>query len=314
MKWYEIIINTTEEASDAMSEMLTSIGAGGVAIEDPNDIRKELLKPGTLDYADQAFFDNLGEDVKIKAYFSNEKNLNELIGLINEKINFIGNFLDTGKGYMGYNEVDDEDWATSWKKYYKPIKIAERVVIKPSWEQYEESGGDIVIELDPGMAFGTGTHETTMMCAQLLEKYLKDGDSILDLGCGTGILSIIAYKLGAKDIKAVDIDEVAVKVATDNCKLNNADKGIEVLKGVLGDVLPFKYDVVIANIIASVIVDISESMPYYVNKEGYFLTSGIIKERKQEVLDAYASKGFKAVEILEMGEWVAIAFKCQGSL
>jgi ribosomal protein L11 methyltransferase len=314
MKWYEVIINTTDEASDAISEMLTSIGAGGVAIEDPNDIRKELLKPGTLDYADQAFFDNLGEDVKIKAYFSNDKNLNELIELINEKIKFVGNFLNTGKGYMGYNEVDDEDWATSWKKYYKPVKIAERVVIKPSWEQYEASCDDIVIELDPGMAFGTGTHETTMMCAQLLEKYLKEGDSTMDLGCGTGILSIIAHKLGAKNITAIDIDDVAVNVAVENCKINNADDGIKVIKGVLSDVEPFKHNIVIANIIASVIVDISESMPYYVNKEGYFLTSGIIKERKQEVLDAYNSKGFKAVEILEMGEWVAIAFKCQDSL
>ncbi len=314
MKWYEIIINTTEEASDAISEMLTSIGAGGVAIEDPNDIRRELLKPGTLDYADQEFLDNLGEDVKIKAYFSDDKNLNELIALINEKINFIGNFLDTGKGYAGYNEVDDEDWATSWKKYYKPVKVGEKVVIKPSWESFEASVEDIVIELDPGMAFGTGTHETTVMCSQLLEKYLKEGDTLLDLGCGTGILAIIAHKLGAKDITAVDIDEVAVKVARENCRLNNVISGINVVKGVLKDVKPFKYDIVIANIIASVIVDISDLMPYYVNDEGYFLTSGIIKERKQDVLDAYTSKGFKVEEVLEMGEWVAIAFKCQGSL
>ncbi|MDP4179845.1 MAG: 50S ribosomal protein L11 methyltransferase [Bacillota bacterium] len=310
MKWYEIVINTTEEASDAVSEMLTSIGAGGVAIEDPNDIRREILKPGTLDYADDEFLNKLGEDVIIKAYFSDEKNFSELIGFIKEKINYISNFLDVGKGYSGYNEVDDEDWATSWKKYYKPIKISDSIVIKPSWEDYNKAPGEIVIELDPGMAFGTGTHETTRMCAQLLEKFLKSGDTVLDLGCGTGILAIIADKLGASSISAVDIDEVAVRVARENCQLNMASNKINIKKGILEDIEPKQHDVVIANIIASVIVNISKLMPSYVKKGGYFLTSGIIKERKDEVLKAYESLGFSCELILDMGEWVAIAFKC----
>jgi len=313
MKWYEIIINTTNEASDAISEMLTTVGAGGVAIEDPLDIRNELAKPGTLDYADAEFLDKLGDDVVIKSYFSSEKNFSEILMIIQEKLAFIAGFLDVGKGYMGYNEVDDEDWATSWKKYYKPIKITDHVVIKPSWEEYDVKEGDVVIELDPGMAFGTGTHETTMMCSQLSEKYLKSGDRVLDIGCGTGILSIIASKLGAKEVDAIDIDEVAVKVSKENCLINKACN-INVSKNILSDLKPTKYDMVVANIIATVIVDISKIMPDYIKKGGYFITSGIIKERKQEVIEAYTANSFTCETVIEMGEWVAIAFKCQSSL
>ncbi len=314
MKWIELRIKTTEEASDAISEMLTSIGSGGVAIEDPNDIRREISKPNTLDYVDDEFVQSLGEDVIIKAYFQGDTNINELQSIIKEKISYISNFLSTGEGYIGYSEIDEEDWATAWKKYYKPLKISNKVVVKPTWEAYEAKTDEMVIELDPGMAFGTGTHETTRMCAMLLEKYLKAGDSLLDLGCGTGILSIIGVKLGAKNAKAVDIDEVAVKVAKENCRLNYVDQDIEVCKGILSDVKPEKNDIVIANIIASVIIDISQSIPYHVKADGYFITSGIIKERKDEVLEAYLKNGFTCEEVIEMGEWVAIAFKCQGSL
>ncbi len=314
MKWHEIKVVTTEEASDAVSEMLTSIGAGGVAIEDPNEIKREILKPNSLDYADEEFFNSLGEDVVIKAYFQGDSNVFELVELIKEKINYISQFLDVGKGYEGYSEVDDEDWSTAWKKYYKPIHISEKVVIKPSWEEYDIKDGETVIEMDPGMAFGTGTHETTRMCAQLLERYIKNGDKVLDVGCGTGILSIIAAKLGATGIKAVDIDEVAVKVAKENCEINAVSKDVTVSRGVLDDVSREKYDIVIANIIANVIIDIAKVVPYYVKEEGFFITSGIIKERKDEVMESYLKLGFSCEEVLEIGEWVAMVFKCQNSL
>ncbi len=314
MKWFEVIVTTTEEACDAVTEMLTTIGAGGVAIEDPNEIRREISRPDSLDYADDEFLNSLGTDVTVKAYFNGSLNITELSSLIKEKLSFIANFLDVGKGYSGFSEIDDEDWATSWKKYYKPFKISNKVVIKPSWEEYEKAPDDIVITLDPGMAFGTGTHETTRMCSQLIEKYIKPENTVIDVGCGTGILSIIAVKLGAKRATLIDVDETAVKVSLENAELNGVQDAVKVFKSDLRGVVPEKYDVVVANIIADVIVGISKAVPDYLKNEGYLITSGIIKERLSDVLAAYEGCGFSRVETLEMGEWVAVVFKCQSSL
>jgi ribosomal protein L11 methyltransferase len=314
MKWTEVCIKTTEEAYDAVSEMLNSIGAGGVVIEDPNEIRRQIESPGSLDYADPEFMDSLGTEVTVKAYFNQELSPEELAVLIQEKLKFISQFLDTGRGYQGSNQVDDEDWATAWKKYYKPFHISDSVVIKPSWEEYEKQTGELVIEMDPGMAFGTGTHETTRLCSQLLEKYVKKEDTVIDVGCGTGILSIIAVKLGASHAEAIDIDEVAARVSKENCAINGVIDRITVRKGVLADLEPQKADIVVANIIADVVIGLSGLMPTYLQKDGVLLTSGIIRERRDDVVKAYTGLGFDLLEILEMGEWVAIAFKCPDSL
>lgn len=314
MIWHEIRIKTTEEAYDAITEMLTSIGAGGVAIEDPNDIIGALSKPDSLDYADDEFLSGLDEAVTIKAYFPEERNISELTSLIEEKLKFISQFLEVGEGLVGTSSVDDEDWSTSWKKYYKPLNLTDRLVIKPSWENYESKNKEIVVEMDPGMAFGTGTHETTKMCSVLLEKYVKPGDTVVDLGCGTGILSIIAAKLGAKAVTAVDIDEVAVRVAKENCEINSVGDKVEVYRGVIDDLKNEKADIIVANIIANVIIDISGKVSSYLKENGLFITSGIIKERSQEVMETYTKLGFKCEQFEELGEWVAIVFRCLDSL
>ncbi len=316
MKWYEIRINTTDEASDAVSEMLTSMGAGGVAIKDPFDIRKEIEKPDTLDYADDHFLEALGEDVIISAYFQNGLNIDDLLKQIDEGLQNISQFLDTGKGLEGYGEVDDEDWSTAWKKYYKPIKLTDRIVIKPTWEEYKAEERDIIIEMDPGMAFGTGTHETTQMCSILLDKYVGCDHDVLDVGCGSGILSIIASKLGAKKVEAIDIDEVAVRVAKENIEINGETLKIKTFKAVLSDLQAEeqKFDIIVANIIANVIIDLSSLLPYYLKKNSLFITSGIIKERKQDVIDACLKNGMSCIDSLEMGEWVAMVFRCPDTL
>ncbi len=314
MKWTEVKITTTGEASDAVSEMLMTLGANGVAIDDPDDIRIEIAKPNTLDYADEEFVNSLGSDVVIKAYFSEDKNSSEILMLAKEKMAVISEFLDTGSYKVETANLDEEDWANNWKKYYKPVHITEKVVIKPSWEEYDARDREIVIEINPGMAFGTGTHETTRLCIQMLEKYLNPGDSVLDAGCGTGVLAITAAKLGASRITAFDIDEVAVRVTKENCELNKVSDKIDSFSGELKNVQPVKYDVVIANIIANVIISISADIKKYIKKDGIFITSGIIKERKQEVLDTYTKLGFKCESIVELGEWTAIALRCQDSL
>ncbi len=317
MKWYEIRVNTTNEASEAVSELLTSMDAGGIAIIDPFDIRKEIFKTDTLDYADDEFIESLGEDVIIKAYFQNTLDINDVLKQINDGLENISQFLNVGKGLEGYGEIEDEDWSTSWKKYYKPFRLTDRIVIKPTWEHYDVLENEIVVEMDPGMAFGTGTHETTQMCSKLLDKYMNNDFEVLDVGCGTGILSIIAAKLGAKNVEAIDIDEVAVKVALENVTTNKENSNINVFRGVLTDLKQNdkKYDIIVANIIANVIIDLATVIPYYLKrKDSLFITSGIIRERKQEVIDACVKNKLSCIETLEIGEWVAMVFKCQDTL
>lgn len=306
MNWYEVVITTTHVASDAVCNMLEELGTSGVVIIDPCDIRCEIEKPNTLDYADDEFLNSLGEDVDIKAYFGEDIDVKNLMYKIQQKIDFMSQFLDVGKVTIQINKVDGEDWGNSWKKYYKPIRISDRVVIKPSWEEYQKMPSDIVVELEPGMAFGTGQHETTKLCSKFLEKYVKQGDKVLDVGTGTGILSIISKKLGANRVVAVDIDETCVKVARENCEYNKEQ--VEVSCGVLGDVKECDFDVVVANIIANVIIDFAKHLPSYVKKDGYFIASGIIEERKDEVIQAVTSNGFSLLECIKDKDWVAMVF------
>jgi len=211
-------------------------------------------------------------------------------------------------------EVNDEDWSNAWRKYYKPFRLSERIMVKPSWEEFEAGAEDIVIELDPGMAFGTGTHETTKMCAVLVDKYINKDDVVMDIGCGTGILSIVAAKLGASEVVAVDVDEVAVKVTKENCRVNGTDGVVDAFKGTILDIKDIKADLIVANIIADVIIDMAKDLSKYLKADGIFITSGIIKERKQQIIEEYQKYGFYLVESMENGEWVAMVFKCRDSL
>lgn len=306
MKWREIRIVTTNEAADAVSEMLDSFGAGGVLIEDPYEIRKEIEKVDHLDCVDDSL-NQLGEDVTIKAYFNEEVDIERIIAGIKERLENINAYLPVGRGFAGVFEVDDEDWSNAWKKYYKPLQVSKRVVVKPSWEEYKAGGDEIIIELDPGMAFGTGSHETTRMCADMLDRFIKQGDTVMDVGCGSGILSIIAAKLGACKVVAFDIDEVAVKVTRENIARNSVEDRVEVFKGVLEDVAPKKYNIIVANIIADVIISIAELIPRYLQAGGLFIASGIIKERRNDVADTYLKLGFELQEEKTEGEWVTLA-------
>ncbi|AGB18795.1 50S ribosomal protein L11 methyltransferase [Thermoanaerobacterium thermosaccharolyticum] len=303
MKWLEVKVTTSVEAEEAITNIMHEIGAGGVVIEDPNDL-KMLNDDSEWDYVDPDMIVN-SDKVVISAYFPLMPNTVDKVSIIKDRIMGLKEYnLDIGDFTFETSEVDDNDWANSWKKHYKPFKIGKRVVIKPSWEDYTSLGNDIVVELDPGMAFGTGSHETTKMCIEFLEDNVKPNDVVFDVGCGTGILSIVSSKLGAKKVYAVDLDDVAIKVASLNVKLNNLNN-VEVLKSDLLHELTGKADLIVANIIADIIIKATYDIHEKLNENGIFISSGIIKDRKDDVLDAI-SKYFDIIDIKEDGEWIAI--------
>lgn len=308
MKYIELQVLTTTEASDAVSELLYDEGAAGVLIEDPNDFNELNKDKRSWDYVGEELVKLLGEDTKVKGYFLSAEFSEDKLKSIESRVNMLGEFgLDNGKGIVTTREVDDEDWANAWKKYYKPVKVGERVVIKPTWEDYVAGADEVIVELDPGMAFGTGTHETTIMCVKLLEKYVKSHSTVFDVGCGSGILGITAAKLNAGRVVCVDIDELSCKVSRENAELNRVLDKLDIRCGNLLDVVDNKADIIIANIIADIIISFSEDAMGFLNKGGIFISSGIIRDRRDDVLKKLEATGFKVLEVLSMGEWCAIA-------
>ena len=308
MKWIEIIVTTNQIASEAINELLMSKGANGTEIVDQEAFRQVLENNRYLDYADDGLIDSYGTNVIIKAYFSEDRDALKLSDEIRASLLEMKEYLDTEPGIVKYALRDDVEWKDTWKQYFKPFQFTENIVIKPSWEEYIKKPGDIVIELDPGMAFGTGTHETTRMCAILGEKHIRTGDDVLDLGCGTAILALSAVKLGAKAALAVDIDDSAVKAARQNVENNNESHKIKVIQGELHQLPQKPYDLIYINIIADIILSLSDEIKNYVGKDTRILLSGIIKSRCDEVKKVYESIGFTLVEEMTQGEWVAMVF------
>lgn len=309
MEWSEVSITVNREAVEAVTSFIHDMGVN-VSIYDPADV-KDLKSESDWVIVDDSLISSDIENVIIKAYFLS-KDVKEKIIVIKNQLIVISKYIDVGKYKISICSVNQEDWENEWKKYYKPIKVGERVVIKPSWEYYKSSEHDIVVELDPGMAFGTGTHESTRMCIKLLEKFIKCGDSVFDVGCGSGILSICASKLGALEIVAVDVDPIAISSTITNTSINNISN-IEVLEGTI-DVIDKakKADIIIANIVADVIINIAESVKDYLLKDGIFICSGIVKDRLFEVNQCFSKKEFEVLSVATEGEWVAIAFKNKG--
>jgi ribosomal protein L11 methyltransferase len=310
MKWSEFAIQTTNEAVEPVSNILHEAGASGVVIEDPLELVKERenvfgeiyhLNPD--DYPD--------EGVVIKAYLPVNSFLGDTIDAIKESINNLLLFdIDLGKNVVSISEVNEEEWATAWKKYYNPVKISERFTIVPTWEDYTPvSSDELIIELDPGMAFGTGTHPTTVMCIQALERTVTPGDLVVDVGTGSGVLSIAAALLDAKRIQSLDLDEVAVQSAKQNVEINNVQDKVSVSQGNLLDGVNEQADIVVANILAEVIMRFTDDVAKVVKPDGYFIASGIIQTKKQDVKEAIIASGFTVEETILMEDWVAIIAK-----
>ncbi|MBZ0605043.1 50S ribosomal protein L11 methyltransferase [Clostridioides difficile] len=309
--WIEVTIKTTTEAVEPITNILYEQGAGGAVIEDPKDFLFQKKNELDWDYVEEEVFKkNEEDDVLIKTYVSEEKNVMEFVEIIKQKVLGLKDFgIDIGEGSVSLDQVNEADWANAWKAYYKPTKVGQRVVVKPTWEDYDMQDGDLIIELDPGMAFGTGTHETTSMCIRELEKYVNKDSKVFDIGCGSGILAIAAAKLGAKEVVAVDLDEVAVKVAKENVLENKVEKSVSVMHGNLTDVIKDKADVIVANIIADIIKILAKDVQNFMKEDAIFISSGIILDKVEEVKESLIENGFEIVEVQKLGEWSAIVSK-----
>lgn len=312
MKWSEISVHTANEAVEPISNILHEAGASGVVIEDPFELTKERRDQyGEIYQLDP--HDYPEEGVIVKAYLPINSFLGETVEEIKNAISNLLSFnIDIGKNEVSISEVNEEEWATAWKKYYHPVKISKRFTIVPTWEEYTPvSSDELIIELDPGMAFGTGTHPTTVMCIQALEHIVQADDHIIDVGTGSGVLSIAGAMLGAKAVTALDLDEVAVRSAKINIKLNKVQDIVEVSQGNLLDNIHVQAEVIVANILAEVIVSFTDDVAQAVKPGGHFIASGIIQQKKQAVKDAMTASGFEIVETIQMEDWVAIIGKKQ---
>lgn len=301
MRYMEVCIRCRREAAEAVANLLGELAGGGYAVDDPMDIITNQQK-GAWDATDLVPGDPAW--VTLRAWLADAGSLEQTRLRLEQGLAEIRTL---GLGEVEapvYTWVQEEDWANNWKAYFKPLRVGQRLVVIPSWETYDLQEGDLPIRLDPGMAFGTGTHTTTGLCLRQLEHLVTPGARVLDVGTGSGILAIAARLLGAAQVKAIDIDPVAVRVARENAAQNSA--AIDFTTGTIDQLPQEPYDLIIANIIASVIVDILPEVSVRMAPGGRFLSSGIIAERKQQVLDAVKAAGFRPLEAREENGWVSI--------
>ncbi len=321
MRWHEITIYTTEEATEAIADYLHQLGAGGVSIEESGSLNRER-DTSLGQWYERALNDIPEGEAEMKGYFAEPEDVDALLADVTRFVASLPEYgLDPGKGTISIREVDEEDWANGWKQYYKPLRISSRLTVKPTWEDYEPAEGELVVELDPGMAFGTGTHPTTALCMQALEEAIRPGDEVIDVGTGSGVLAIAAVKLGASRVLALDLDPVAVSSAQENVRLNALDELITVRKSDLLQaikasdnedlghaVLPVKLPVrvVVANILAEIILTFIDDVAEALQPDGVFVASGIIESKRQLVEDALLRLHFDVEYVKSEQDWVAI--------
>ena len=308
MEWIELTIHTTTAGADLVSEALMQEGATGTMVEDRADIPDPTKPNGIWEIIDPKLIEAMPEDVLVHAWFEPDASFADKLQALRLRMTelkaSIG--MDMGTLDIGTANVHDEDWSEVWKKFYKPFRAGHHLVVKPTWELYDAQPGDKVIEIDPGMAFGSGTHETTGMCMELLEDALKGGERVIDVGTGSGILAIGAALLGAREVTAIDIDPMAVKVARENIVHNGLQDKITALEGNLLDHLDVTCELCVANIIADVICMFAAPLNDHIVPGGLFICSGIIKEREQDVVDALTAADYTILDIRRKGEWVAM--------
>ncbi len=309
MEWTQLKVDGRTEDRDTICAVMDMLDSQ-LMIEDYSDIDMETV------YADLIDEEILSADkskVSVSMFVPEDKSLGEYASFLRDRFRVLG--IETEISFVG---VDEEAWSTAWRKYYHPTKIGRRLVVVPLWETYEAQDGELLVHMDPGMAFGTGTHETTRLCATLLERYVKPGDRMLDVGTGSGILAICASLLGAGMCRAYDIDPVAVRVANENAAENGVDNVVCAVSDLLRDVdlSEGPYRICCANIVADIIIRMAPDIRSYLTEDAVYITSGIITERAEEVTAAMTAQGFSVLAREDENGWTAFAFvlKAEGAL
>ncbi|MDF2541144.1 MAG: prmA [Herbinix sp.] len=318
MKWMKITLDTTTEAIDLVSDMLNDLGIEGIEISDNVQITEEEKKQLFID-----FLPELEEDdgtARVTFYLDPEDSIDATLDKIKVGLNELSDFVSVGSGTFTVSETEDKDWINNWKEFFKPFRIDDTIVIKPTWEELTDfNDNDLIIEIDPGTSFGTGAHETTKLCILNMKKYMKPDSIVLDAGSGSGILSILAKKLGAKEVLGIDIDPNATGSALENAEVNHlliADSNLTFVTGNMiedGGIRKQlgieKYDMVVANILADVIIPLSDVIAENMKPDGIFISSGIINTKEEAVKSALLKNHFEIMEVTRMGDWVSFVAK-----
>ncbi len=321
MDWIKLSISTTTEGIEAVCAVLMEQGVTGVEIDDSKDFHNFLENNrDKWDYVDEELLKAHSSGSYVSFYVTDDTEGKETISLVNDALNALKSQDEAGEfgtlKISGTN-MKEEDWSENWKQYFKPLNVGDKILILPEWETLDTPTDRTVFTVNPGMSFGTGAHHTTQLCIKAMEKHLTNGMTVLDLGCGSGILSIISLLLGAEHATAVDIDENAVKIAVENAEKNNID--LSKYRTMAGNVTcdeelfkkisDRKYDIVLANIVADVIIGIKDIVPAFLKDDGIFITSGIIEERLDDVVEAYKGTAFTPISEEHQGGWASLVYK-----
>lgn len=311
MNFIAITIYTTHEGIEPVTGRLYTLGINGVEIEDKEDFN-EFLAANTpnWDYVDETVAEKLSDETKVKAYVADNVSGNETLQYIKasmEQLKELDSEHAFGRLEIELSDTSEEDWANNWKQYYKPTRIGRHVVIVPVWENFNAGVDDVVVTMNPGAAFGTGTHESTRLCIEFIEEFVSKSTRMLDIGTGSGILAVTALKLGAKSALGIDIDELATKVALENAQLNGVEEKFGARRGNLAENISDAYNLITANIVADVIMLLAPDIPRHLAQEGIFVASGIIAEREDEVREKLSRCGLSVFDSKNQKNWVALA-------
>ena len=303
--WTEIAVTVSTDDIDAAGDIANMVVPYGIYIEDYSALEEETMEIAHIDLIEESLLEKDRTKGIIHIYINPEENPLESTSFLKERLDALGI-----EHEITVSDCKVEDWQNNWKQYFHPMPIGDKLLIRPVWIDDYDADGRAVLDIEPGLAFGSGSHPTTRLCLQTLERYVKDGDSVLDIGCGSGILSIATLLLGAKTALGVDIDAIAVKTAKENAKQNGfGEDRFNAVEGNLSDKVDGKFDIVVANIVADIIMEFNTTVGNFLKDDGVYITGGIIESREDEVLYSFAQNGFEVKERFEDNGWLVFVLK-----